>query len=124
MKKKILVVDDSSAMRNSVMFAVEQSGYEAAEAKNGREALERLRELRPDLIICDVNMPVMDGIEMLRALKGDDAYAPHRFVPVLMLTTESDSAMIEKGKKEGARAWMLKPFEPQKLLSSVRMLIG
>ena len=67
---------------------------------------------RPDLIICDVNMPVMDGISFLKTIKQDDDYALCRFIPVLMLTTESEKSMMEEGKKAGVRAWMHKPFEP------------
>lgn len=124
MGKKVLVVDDSSAIRRSVMFMLGKSGYETSEAGNGREALGMLDSMRPDLIICDVNMPVMDGIAVLRALKNSDEYSSHRFVPVMMLTTESEKSLMEEGKKEGARAWMLKPFDAAKLISSVKMIIG
>ena len=124
MGKKILVVDDSSVMRKSIMFMVRQSGYEICEANNGREALEWLRDNRPDLIICDVNMPVMDGISFLKKIKQDDEYALCRFIPVLMLTTESEKSMIDEGKKAGVRAWMNKPFDPDKLLASMKMILG
>lgn len=124
MQKKILVVDDSSAIRKMVIFSVSQSGYETSEANNGREALDRLNDERPDLIICDINMPVMDGISLLKSLKGDKAYSSLRFVPVLFLTTEPEGAMMEEAKKSGARAWMQKPFEPDRLIDTVKMLIG
>jgi two-component system, chemotaxis family, chemotaxis protein CheY len=124
MGKKILIVDDSSVMRKSIMFAVQQAGYETAEANNGREALDSIAESRPDLVICDVNMPVMDGISFLKTIKQDDAYALCRFIPVLMLTTESEKSMIEEGRKSGVRAWMNKPFDPDKLLTSVKMILG
>jgi two-component system, chemotaxis family, chemotaxis protein CheY len=124
MKKKILVVDDSSSMRKSILYMVRESGYETGEANNGSEALEWLHDNRPDLIICDVNMPVMDGISFLKKIKQDDEYALCRFIPVLMLTTESEKSAMEEGKKAGVRAWMLKPFEPGKLLTSVKMILG
>jgi two-component system, chemotaxis family, chemotaxis protein CheY len=123
MAKKILVVDDSSAIRKMVIFSVSQSGYETAEACNGREALDKLNDERPDLIICDINMPVMDGISFLKALKGNSVYSSQRFIPVLLLTTESEGAIMEEGKKSGARAWMQKPFDPGKLIDTVKMLI-
>lgn len=124
MGKKILVVDDSSSIRKSILYTVRQSGYETEEANNGREALEWLHGNRPDLIICDVNMPVMDGISFLKTIKQDDDYALCRFIPVLMLTTESEKSMIEEGRKAGVRAWMNKPFDPDKLLTSVKMILG
>ena len=124
MGKKILVVDDSSTVRTSILYTVRESGYETGEAKNGREALQWLHDNRPDLIICDVNMPVMDGISFLKTIKQDEAYSLCRFIPILMLTTESEQSMIEEGKKAGVRAWMLKPFEPDRLLNSVKMILG
>jgi len=124
MGKRIMVVDDSSVIRKMVVFTVGQSGYEASEAGNGREALDRLSVDRPDLIICDINMPVMDGISLLKTLKGDKAYSSHRFIPVLFLTTEPEGHIMEEAKKAGARAWMQKPFDPDRLIDTVSILIG
>jgi two-component system, chemotaxis family, chemotaxis protein CheY len=123
MAKKIMIVDDSSTIRKLVMFTVSQSGYEATEACNGREALDSLTRERPDLIICDINMPVMDGLSFLKTLKSS-ANTQERLIPVVLLTTESEGSLAEEGKKTGARAWMHKPFKQDTLIDTVKMLIG
>lgn len=120
--KRILIVDDSSSLRNVVAIALEREGYETLQAANGAEGLERVAEAgKLNLIISDVNMPVMNGIEFLRALRQQPR---GRFTPVLMLTTEGDDEMKQQGREAGARAWMVKPFDPAQLIDVVSRLVA
>lgn len=124
MSKHIMVVDDSPTIRSSVAFCLRNAGYEVDEAKDGMEALERLEALRQEgvalaLILTDINMPRMDGITFIGRVKN----TPFRFLPILVLSTEGEQAMIEKGKKVGASGWLIKPFNPEQLLWAIRKLI-
>lgn len=120
MSKKIMIVDDSASVRQLVTFALKGGGYEVVEGCDGQDALNKLQGQRVHLIISDVNMPNMDGITFLKALKQSPE---HKFTPVLMLTTESQEAKKQEGKEAGAKAWMVKPFEPPQLLSAVQKLV-
>lgn len=120
MAKKICIVDDSSSMRQLVRMTLTGAGYEVLEAVDGEDALGKLRSQRVSLVISDVNMPRMDGITLVRNLKSDGA---HRFTPVLMLTTESEQSKKAEGQAAGAKAWMVKPFQPQQLLAAVEKLV-
>lgn len=124
MGKKIIIIDDASSVRMSVAFALQESGYEVVEAENGEDALSKLKAANVDLMICDVNMPKMDGITFLRTIKNDKAYASFKFTPIIMLTTEAGEDKKQEGKKAGAKAWLVKPFKPDKLIESVKKLIG
>ena len=118
MAKKILTVDDSKTMREMVAFTLKGAGYEVTEAEDGKNALDVLGGgLKPDLIITDLNMPVMDGFELVTALRNNPAY---KYVPILILTTESDPAKKERGKAAGATGWIVKPFNPEKLVQVVK----
>lgn len=119
MTKKIMVVDDSNAIRQSLVFTLKSAGYDAIEASNGAVALDLMKECNVGLFISDVNMPEMDGITLLRKIKEDDSY---KHTPFIMLTTESSRDMIESGKKAGAKAWIIKPFQPDQLLDAVKKL--
>lgn len=119
MKKKIMVIDDSNAIRQSLVFTLKSAGYDAIEASNGAVALDLMRECSVGLFISDVNMPEMDGITLLKKIREDSSY---KHTPVIMLTTESSSDMIESGKKAGAKAWIIKPFQPEQLLDAVKKL--
>lgn len=119
MAKTIMVVDDSSSIRQVVGLALKQAGYDVIEGCDGRDALAKLTGQKVNLIISDVNMPNMDGISFVRELKTRPAY---KFTPVLMLTTESQEDKKEQGKAAGARAWMVKPFKPEALLAAVQKL--
>jgi len=122
MGKKILVVDDSSTVRQLVTVALSQAGYEVVEAVDGVDGLRKLRETKDlAMAICDVNMPMMNGIDMLTRLKAD---AAHATLPVIMLTTEGDPTLIEQAKKAGAKGWIVKPFKVESLVASVRKLVG
>lgn len=121
MSKRLLIVDDSSVMRMTVSSILKEAGYEVAEAENGRVALDKAAEAPADLIVCDVNMPVMDGLTFVKKLKEQDAY---RFVPVIMLTTVTGQSEMAAGKAAGVKAWMVKPFDKTKLLGAVAKLLG
>ncbi len=119
MSKKIMIIDDSRAIRQSLVYTLESHGYDVIEAANGLDALELMKTNTIGLFISDVNMPGMDGIELLKKIKQDKA---HMYAPVIMLTTESGRDMIEAGKVAGAKAWMIKPFHPDEIVSAVKKL--
>lgn len=123
MNKTILVVDDADAIRMSVGFTLQEEGYDIVEAVDGQDALNKLSENQIDLILCDVNMPVMDGISFLRNIKTNESYSSFKYTPIIMLTTEAGENMKEEGKSLGAKAWIVKPFKPDVLIKSVKKLI-
>ena len=116
MAATILAVDDSASMRQMVRFTLKQAGYEVIEAVDGMEALELARGKSVDLVLTDVNMPRMDGITLVRELRQ---LATYKFVPMLMLTTESSTEKKMLGKQAGATGWLVKPFNPEKLLATI-----
>jgi two-component system, chemotaxis family, chemotaxis protein CheY len=120
MAKKILIVDDSSSVRTVARMALREKGYEVLEAANGQEALAKLDSERCNLVISDVNMPVMDGITLLKEIKRHPNY---KFTPVIMLTTEAGEDKKQEGRAAGAKAWITKPFQPQSLIDAVSKLI-
>jgi len=117
----ILAVDDSSSMRQMVAFTLKGAGYQVVEAADGQEALNKAKSQNFDLVITDVNMPIMDGITFIRHLRGE---ANYKFTPMLMLTTESSSDKKAAGKAAGATGWIVKPFNPDQLLSTVKKVLG
>jgi two-component system chemotaxis response regulator CheY len=118
MPKKILIVDDSAAIRQSISFILRQEGYETVEAQDGLEALTLAGTLTGlDLIITDVNMPNLDGIGFIRKVRE---LAQYKFTPILVLTTESQGSKMNEGKEAGATGWIVKPFNADKLLGIVR----
>ncbi len=117
MAKKILAVDDSKTMREMVSFTLKGAGYEIVEAEDGKAAIEVLGGAKVDAIITDLNMPNMNGFELIRALRANPTY---KFTPILMLTTEGDSSKKEEGKTAGATGWIVKPFNPEKLVEVVK----
>ncbi|NRA84576.1 MAG: response regulator [Gammaproteobacteria bacterium] len=117
---KILVVDDSASIRNMVSFTLQQQKYETVEAMDGVDGLKKAKMGKFDLVITDVNMPNMDGITLCKELRQLPAF---KFTPVLMLTTESSSDMKMKGKSAGATGWLVKPFNPDKLLATIKRVI-
>ena len=119
MAKTILVVDDSASMRRVVGITLKGAGYDVIEGYDGQDALSKLTGQKVHLIISDVNMPVMDGITFLKSVKQMPAY---KFTPVIMLTTESEDAKKREGQAAGARAWVVKPFQPEQLLGAVQRL--
>ena len=117
---KILVVDDSNSIRDMVSFTLKSAGYSTVEAKDGLEGLTEAKKSAFDLVISDVNMPNMDGITLCGELRKLPAF---KFTPILMLTTESSTDMKMKGKAAGATGWLVKPFNPEKLISTIKRVI-
>lgn len=113
MPRTVLVVDDSVTIRQMVSFTLKEAGFAVVEAGDGQEGLERLASQRIDLIVTDLNMPRVDGIGFIRALRSRPA---SKYTPVVMLTTESQESKRQEGRSAGATAWMVKPFHPEKLL--------
>jgi two-component system chemotaxis response regulator CheY len=122
MAKKILIVDDSAAVRQSISFILSQEGYETIEAIDGLEALKALESgSELDLMITDVNMPNLDGIGLIRRTRELPKY---KFIPILVLTTESQGSKMNEGKEAGATGWIVKPFNAEKLLGIVKKVAG
>jgi two-component system, chemotaxis family, chemotaxis protein CheY len=120
MGKSILVVDDTRSMRKMVAAVLEQAGYEVAEAGDGLEALDIAKGRRFDLVVTDHNMPRMDGVTLVRELRG---IADYDHVALIVLSTEVDPAVKQKGREAGATGWMAKPFDPQRMLDIVAKFI-
>lgn len=119
MAKTIMIVDDSASMRRVVGIALKGAGYDVIEGVDGKDALSKLTGQKVHMIISDVNMPVMDGIAFLKAVKQMPNY---KFTPVIMLTTESAEEKKREGQAAGARAWVVKPFQPEQLVNAVQRL--
>lgn len=117
----ILAVDDSSSMRQMVSFTLKGAGHNVVEAVDGQDALKKAKAQKFDLVITDVNMPIMDGITFIKNLRGDPNY---KFTPMLMLTTESSTDKKSEGKAAGATGWIVKPFNPEQLLTTVKKVLG
>lgn len=121
MAKTILAVDDSASIRQMVSFTLKSAGYEVVEAVDGMDGLDKARGRSINLVLTDQNMPRMDGLTLIKSLRGIPQYA---MTPILMLTTESSDAMKSQGRAAGATGWLVKPFDPQKLIEVVRKVIG
>jgi two-component system, chemotaxis family, chemotaxis protein CheY len=122
MAKKVLVVDDSAAIRQSITYVLQQGGYEVLEAKDGMDGLSALETMDvTDLIITDVNMPNLDGISFIRKVREN---AKYKFTPIIVLTTESQGTKMNEGKEAGATGWIVKPFSAEKLLGVVKKVSG
>ena len=122
MPKTIMIVDDSATMRQMVSFTLKGDGHEVLEGADGQDALNKLNTLsgKADMIITDLNMPNMDGIAFIKALR---AHPKYKFVPILMLTTESVDDKKKAGAEAGATGWIVKPFTPTQLLAVVKKLV-
>ena len=120
MAKTILIVDDSSSVRTVVGTALKGAGYDVIQACDGKDALTKLTGAKINLIISDVNMPNMDGITFVKEVKKN---ANYKFTPIIMLTTEAEQSKMQEGKAAGAKAWIVKPFQPPKLLDAVSKLV-
>ncbi|WP_042695077.1 response regulator [Azospirillum sp. B506] len=121
MKKKVMTVDDSRTMRDMVSFTLRGAGYDVVEAADGQQAMNAIAATKVDLVITDLNMPVMDGLTLIRKLRAVPA---HRTLPILMLTTEADESKKAEGRAAGATGWIVKPFNPDKLVSVVQKVCG
>ena len=121
MGKKVMTVDDSSSVRQVVKFALTQAGYDVVEAVDGKDALSKLTGPPPSLILTDLNMPNLDGLGLIRAVRSNPSF---RFTPIVMLTTESQDSKKQEGKAAGATGWIVKPFTPEQLLAVVKKVAG
>lgn len=121
MAKTILVVDDSGSLRQMVVFSLKSAGYQVIEAVDGQDGLDKAKLEVVDLVMTDQNMPRMDGITLIKNLRTLEVYAK---VPILMLTTESSDVMKQQGKAAGANGWLVKPFDPQRLIEVVKKVLG
>lgn len=121
MAKTILAVDDSGSLRQMVAFSLKAAGYDVISAVDGQDGLNKAKEKTVDLVLTDQNMPVMDGLTMITNLRS---LASYQKVPILMLTTESSDEMKAKGKAAGANGWLVKPFDPKRLIEVVQKVIG
>jgi two-component system chemotaxis response regulator CheY len=121
MAKTIMIVDDANSMRGLVAMTLRNAGYTVVEACDGRDALDKISAHKVNMVVTDFNMPNMNGIELITALKADPLY---KFLPIVMLTTESEDAKKKQGQLAGAKAWIVKPFKPETMLMVVKKIIG
>lgn len=121
MGKTVMTVDDSASVRQMVRFTLKNAGYNVIEATDGQDAVSKLNGANVNMVLTDLNMPVMDGLELIRTIRGSNS---HKFVPIIMLTTESQDTKKKEGKSAGATGWIVKPFKPQQLLAVVKKVLG
>ena len=122
MGRQILIVDDSASIRQMVTFTLTEAGYDVIAAVDGRDALDKLSGA-PDvcMVVTDLSMPNLDGIALIRAVRGGNS---HKFIPIVMLTTESLESKKQEGKAAGATGWIVKPFRPEQLIAVVKKVLG
>ena len=121
MLKKILITDESDELKSELGSILKSAGYDVVDAANGAEALNRLKENNISLVITDVNMPEIDGLTLLKIIRGDSGYCR---VPVLLLTDETDDDLITEARLNGANAWILKPFNAEQLIGAVKKYLA
>lgn len=119
MTKTIMTVDDSASVRQMVSFTLKKAGYEVIEAQDGKDALSKLKGT-VHMVITDLNMPNMDGITLIKNVRSLAAY---KFIPIIMLTTESQASKKQEGKSAGATGWIVKPFKPEQLIDVVKKVL-
>jgi two-component system chemotaxis response regulator CheY len=117
----VLTVDDSVSLRKLVAHTLTSAGHQVTEASNGAEGLEAAKVKTFNLIISDINMPVMDGLTFIKHVR---VLAAYKFIPILVLTTEMDPAKKKIAKESGATGWLVKPFDPEQLLTTIRKVLG
>lgn len=120
MGKVIMTADDSASVRQMVSFTLKQAGYEVIEATDGRDAVSKLSNTRIDMLIADLNMPNLDGIGLVTEIRR---MPDHKFIPIVILTTESQEAKKNEGRAAGASGWIVKPFRPDQLLAVVKKVL-
>ena len=121
MSKTILAVDDSASIRQMVAFTLSSAGYKVVEAVDGQDGLDKAKAGNVDLVLTDQNMPRMDGLTLIKSLR---ALPQYKAAPILVLTTEASDGMKQQGKAAGATGWLVKPFDPPKLLEVVKKVLG
>ena len=120
MSNTALVVDDSTSMRQMVSFTLKESGFDVIEAGDGQEALNNVEGKAVNVVVTDLNMPVMDGMTLIKQLRSKPEY---KFTPILMLTTESQDSKKQEGRAAGATGWIVKPFNPEQLMQVVNKVV-
>ncbi len=120
MSKTIMTADDSPSMRQMIAFTLKQAGYSVLEAEDGVDALSKLENNSVNMLITDLNMPNMDGLELIKNVRTKSEY---KFIPIIMLTTESDEKKKKEGKTAGATGWLVKPFKPPQLLAVIKKVL-
>ena len=121
MTKTVLAVDDSASMRQMVKLTLSGAGYQVVEASDGADGLDKARANSVDMVVTDLNMPVMNGLSMIRELRKLPAY---KGIPIIFLTTESDAAVKQEAKAAGATGWITKPFQQDQLVSVAKKVLG
>lgn len=121
MSKVIMTADDSASVRQMVSFTLKDAGYDVMEALDGQDALNKLNGSSINMLITDLNMPNMDGIQLIREVRTQQQF---RFMPIIMLTTESQASKKQEGKSAGATGWIVKPFKPEQLVAVVKKVLG
>ena len=121
MGKLIMTADDSASIRQMVAFTLKQNGYEVIEAVDGSDALNKLNTKKVDMLLTDLNMPKLDGIGLIKGVRNGTV---NKFIPIIMLTTESQDSKKAEGKAAGASGWIVKPFKPEQLLAVVKKVLG
>mgnify|MGYP000903934965 CR=1 FL=1 len=121
MSKRIMTVDDSVSVRQMVSFTLKNAGYETVEASDGKDALAKLNSSGVNMILTDLNMPNLDGIGLIKEVRTRPEY---KFIPIVMLTTESQDSKKMEGKSAGATGWIVKPFKPDQLLAVIKKVLG
>ncbi len=120
MSRVIMSADDSASMRQMISFTLKQAGYEVVEAVDGKDAIGKMDATKVDMLITDLNMPNVDGIELIKQVRSRAAY---KFIPVVMLTTESSDDKKQAGKAAGATGWIVKPFAPEQLIAVIKKVL-
>ena len=120
MLRKVLTVDDSRTMREMLRHCLSGAGFDVVTAEDGADGIEKLRESQPDVVITDINMPVMDGIEFIKSVRTSGQY---QSLPILILTTETSQEKRDLGRSAGGTGWIVKPFDPEKLISVIHRVV-
>ncbi|MDA8428764.1 MAG: response regulator [Geobacteraceae bacterium] len=121
MPKLIMTADDSASVRQMVSFTLKQNGYDVLEAVDGKDALAKLGSQKVDMLITDLNMPNLDGLGLIRGVRSGSL---NKFIPIVMLTTESQDSKKGEGKAAGATGWIVKPFKPEQLIAVIKKVLG
>lgn len=121
MAKRVLTADDSASIRQMVSFTLKNAGYEVVEAVDGKDALSKLNGDPINMVITDLNMPNLDGISLVKNIRSNSSY---KFIPIVLLTTESQESKKIEGKQAGATGWIVKPFKPEQLVAVVKKVLG
>jgi two-component system chemotaxis response regulator CheY len=120
MERTILIAEDSASMRQLISFTLKGAGFNVIESEDGRDAIDKINGQKVDMVISDLNMPNVNGIELLKQLRADPTF---KFTPVVMLTTESQASLVVEAKMAGVSGWIIKPFDPGKLIDTVKKFL-